>query len=131
MTGLSVQDGSIAKALETIATGLLSLALESVTRPKLMVRPSRTTRASASTSEAMAGAHEMRGLVDGRHRTVATVGRQDRDHHRRVRERHQRLATDDTAVPAQPLGEGHAQDRAGFPIAGGAGRQEVVDAFDR
>ena len=42
---------SIAKALETIATGLLSDALESVTRPKLMVRPSRTMRASASTSE--------------------------------------------------------------------------------
>src|SRR5438270_10575103 len=42
---------SIAKALETIATGLLSAALESVTRPKLMVRPRRTTRASASTSD--------------------------------------------------------------------------------
>ena len=42
---------SIAKALETIATGLLSDALESVTRPKLMVRPRRTTRASASTSD--------------------------------------------------------------------------------
>ena len=41
---------SIAKALETIATGLLSRAFVSVTRPKLMVRPSRTTRASASTS---------------------------------------------------------------------------------
>jgi len=40
---------SIAKALETIATGLLSRAFESVTRPKLMVRPSLTTRASAST----------------------------------------------------------------------------------
>ena len=37
-----LQDGSIAKALETIATGLLSVAEESVTRPKLMVRPSRT-----------------------------------------------------------------------------------------
>ena len=44
---------SIAKALETIATGLRSAALDSVTRPKLMVRPSRTTRASASTSEAV------------------------------------------------------------------------------
>lgn len=43
---------SIAKALETIATGLLSVAPSSVTRPKLMVRPRRTTRASASTSEA-------------------------------------------------------------------------------
>ena len=42
---------SIAKALDTIATGLLSEALNSVTRPKLMVRPSRTTRASASTSD--------------------------------------------------------------------------------
>src|SRR5580698_394167 len=42
---------SIANALETIATGLLSVALNSVTRPKLMVRPSRTTRASASTSD--------------------------------------------------------------------------------
>jgi hypothetical protein len=41
---------SIAKALETIATGLLSAALDRVTRPKLMVRPRRTTRASASTS---------------------------------------------------------------------------------
>jgi len=41
---------SIAKALDTIATGLLSRALSRVTRPKLMVRPSRTTRASASTS---------------------------------------------------------------------------------
>ena len=39
---------SIAKALETIATGLLSVALDSVTRPKLMVRPRRTMRASAS-----------------------------------------------------------------------------------
>src|ERR1041385_7336992 len=39
------------KALDTIATGLLSAALSSVTRPKLMVRPSRTTRASASPSE--------------------------------------------------------------------------------
>ena len=44
---------SIANALETIATGLLSVALVSVTRPKLMVRPRRTTRASASTSEAV------------------------------------------------------------------------------
>jgi len=43
---------SIANALETIATGLLSVAERSVTRPKLMVRPRRTTRASASTSEA-------------------------------------------------------------------------------
>jgi hypothetical protein len=43
--------GNIAKALETIATGLLSVALNNVTRPKLMVRPSRTTRASASTSD--------------------------------------------------------------------------------
>ena len=43
--------GNIAKALETIATGLLSVALDSVTRPKLMVRPSRTTRASATTSD--------------------------------------------------------------------------------
>src|SRR5712664_3731333 len=42
---------SIAKALETIATGLLSPALDKVTRPKLMVRPRRTTRASASTSD--------------------------------------------------------------------------------
>ena len=42
---------SIAKALETIATGLLSDALDKVTRPKLMVRPTRTTRASASTSD--------------------------------------------------------------------------------
>lgn len=42
---------SIANALETMATGLLSVALDSVTRPKLMVRPRRTTRASASTSE--------------------------------------------------------------------------------
>ena len=45
------QPGSIAKALDTIATGLLSVADSSVTRPKLMVRPSRTTLASASTSE--------------------------------------------------------------------------------
>lgn len=43
--------GNIANALDTIATGLLSLADSSVTRPKLMVRPSRTTRASASTSD--------------------------------------------------------------------------------
>ena len=43
---------NIANALETIATGLLSVADRSVTRPKLMVRPRRTTRASASTSEA-------------------------------------------------------------------------------
>jgi hypothetical protein len=43
---------SIANALETIAIGLLSVAERSVTRPKLMVRPRRTTRASASTSEA-------------------------------------------------------------------------------
>jgi phage baseplate assembly protein W len=42
---------SIAKALDTIATGLSSAALSRVTRPKLMVRPSRTTLASASTSE--------------------------------------------------------------------------------
>ncbi len=46
---------SIANALETIATGLLSVALDRVTRPKLMVRPIRTTRASASTSDAVAG----------------------------------------------------------------------------
>jgi hypothetical protein len=36
------------RALLTIATGLLSVALDKVTRPKLMVRPRRTTRASAS-----------------------------------------------------------------------------------
>src|SRR5437016_567847 len=48
----SLRDYSIANALETIATGLLSVAESSVTRPKLMVRPRRTTRASASTSEA-------------------------------------------------------------------------------
>ena len=42
---------NIAKALVTIATGLLSVALDKVTRPKLMVRPRRTTRASASTSD--------------------------------------------------------------------------------
>ena len=39
-------------ALDTIATCLLSVAESRVTRPKLMVRPSRTTRASASTSDA-------------------------------------------------------------------------------
>ena len=37
---------SIANALDTIATGLLSPALDKVTRPKLMVRPRRTTRAA-------------------------------------------------------------------------------------
>ena len=47
-----VTQPNIANALDTIATGLLSAALESVTRPKLMVRPRRTTRASASRSEA-------------------------------------------------------------------------------
>src|SRR3954447_24092530 len=47
----SLTGQSIANALDTIATGLLSAALVSVTRPKLMVRPSRTTRASASTSD--------------------------------------------------------------------------------
>lgn len=45
------QPGSIANALDTIATCLLSVAESRVTRPKLMVRPSRTTRASASTSD--------------------------------------------------------------------------------
>ena len=50
--GRRLRDYSIANALETIATGLLSVAESSVTRPKLMVRPRRTTRASASTSEA-------------------------------------------------------------------------------
>ncbi len=50
--GLWLSSGSIANALDTIATGLLSVAESSVTRPKLMVRPSLTTRASASTSEA-------------------------------------------------------------------------------
>src|SRR4030088_3292728 len=45
---------SIVNALETIAPGLLSPALDRVMRPKLMVRPMRTTRASASTSEAVA-----------------------------------------------------------------------------
>jgi hypothetical protein len=47
----SVRPHSIAKALDTIATGLVSVAPNKVTRPKLMVRPKRTTRASASTSE--------------------------------------------------------------------------------
>ena len=42
---------SIAKALEAIATGLLSVAPRSVTRPKLIVRPRRTSRASANTSD--------------------------------------------------------------------------------
>ena len=42
---------SIATALETIATGLLSVALDKVTRAKLMVRPRRTARASASTDD--------------------------------------------------------------------------------
>jgi len=41
----------IAKALEAIATGLLSVAPRSVTRPKLIVRPRRTSRASANTSD--------------------------------------------------------------------------------
>lgn len=49
--GLRSMPHSMAKALDTIATGLLSLALSNVTRPKLMVRPSLTTRASASTSD--------------------------------------------------------------------------------
>lgn len=42
---------SIAYALETMPTGLLSAALDSITRPKLVVRPIRTMRASASTSK--------------------------------------------------------------------------------
>jgi CheY-like chemotaxis protein len=50
----AVRSHSIANALDTMATGLLSEALDKVTRPKLMVRPRRTTRASASTSDEVA-----------------------------------------------------------------------------
>ena len=42
---------SFGRVTLSIATGLLSVAFNSVTRPKLMVRPRRTTRASASTSD--------------------------------------------------------------------------------
>jgi hypothetical protein len=53
--GVLLYPGNIANALDTIATGLLSVAESSVTRPKLIVRPSRTTFASASTSDEATG----------------------------------------------------------------------------
>ena len=42
---------SIEEALATIPTGRLSEAPSSMTRPKLVLRPMRTTRASATTSK--------------------------------------------------------------------------------
>src|SRR5581483_10673185 len=74
-------------------------------------------------------AHEVRGLVDRRHRPVAAARGQDCDHHGRVGERHQRLAADHAAMPAQPLGEGHAQDSARLPVRGGGGRL-VLERLD-
>jgi hypothetical protein len=41
------------------------------------------------------------------------------------------LAADDTAVPAQPLGKGHAQDRTRPPAGGGSLRRLIIDALDR
>ena len=41
--------------METIATGLPSAAPDSITWPNAIVLPSRTIRASASTSDAIAG----------------------------------------------------------------------------
>ncbi len=119
------------KRSSTIATGLWSAALDKVTRPKLMVRPSRTTRASASTSDERDGAHEMSGLIDRRHRPVSAVGGRIAITIDGVGERHQRLAADDAAMPAQPLGEGHAQDRARLPVRRRTGRRGAVDAGDR
>jgi len=74
---LSNHDGdddshNIAKALETIATGLLSLAFESVTRAETHGPPEPDHAApSASHIGGRHRAHEMRGLIDGRHRPVA------------------------------------------------------------
>ena len=50
-TDLAWQAQVVIGLLETIPTGRLSVALESVTRPKVVVRPTRMMRASASTSK--------------------------------------------------------------------------------
>jgi hypothetical protein len=73
----------------------------------------------------------MRGLIDRRHRPEAAVGGENGDHHRGVGERHQRLAADDAATPAQPFGEGHAKQGAGLPVGGRARRRLGFDAADR
>ena len=74
-------------------------------------------------------AHEMRGLVDRRHRAIAAIGGEVGDHHRGIGKRHQRLARDRAAIAAQPLRERQAQDRARLPVGrlGGRGKVEVLD----
>jgi hypothetical protein len=44
---------------------------------------------------------------------------------------HQRLAADGTAVPAQPFGEGHAEDCAWLPVGRSPRRRGIVDALNR
>ena len=83
-----------------------------------MVRPRRTTRASASTSEAETARMKCvvwSTVVMG---PIAAVGGKVGDHHRGVGKGHQRLARDRAAIAAQPLRERQAQDRARLPVGG-------------
>src|SRR3954451_20848428 len=73
----------------------------------------------------------MRGLVHRRHWPVAPVGRKYGDHHRGVGERHQRLTADNTAVPAQAFGKGHAQNRTRLPVSGGSSRPGIIQFANR
>ena len=95
-----------------------------------MVRPRRTTRASASTSEAETARMKCvvwSTVVIG---TIAAIGGEVGDHHRGVGKGHQRLARDRAAIAAQPLRERQAQDRARLPV-GGIARRGKVEALDR
>ena len=109
-------------------TGRLSEAPSSMTRPKLVLRPMRTTRASATTSK-HDRAQEVSGLIDRAHRTVAVPGRRTGDDHGAVGERHQRLAADRRTVAANLLGERQPHNGARLPIRQRACRPNGLHAF--
>src|SRR5271168_1240522 len=93
-------------------TGRLSAAPRSMTRPKLVLRPMRTTRASATTVKHRRP-QEVGRLIDRAHRAVAVPGGRAGDDHCTVCERHERLATNRIAVAAIPLRERSGKAPAG------------------
>src|SRR6478609_5664156 len=77
------------------------------------------------------GTHEMRGLIDRRHRTIAAIGGEVRQHHRGIGECHQRLAANNAAIPAQPFRKRHAQDCTRLPVSRSARRRGEIKPLDR
>jgi hypothetical protein len=105
--------------------GRRSAALSSMTRPKLVLRPIRTTRASATTSK-----------FTGRKKCVvwsmvAVPGGRTGQHHRGICQRHERLRADHRTVAADFSGIGEPYGRAWLPVGQRARRPHGFDAFDQ